>query len=174
MGSRPALKRKAFERDGWQDSDGNWFATCSFGCGDTLVWSTATLDRFPLMGKDGGKYTIDNVRLACLPCNSRTMNYKLHGLSIVDRRKRHRLLMGEVQKQKAARDKVKRLNFAFNNEKNPPEPNPPMYPPGVKRLLRQNYPRAEGLDRNGIPIKDPAPPYQLGKGKYDPNTYPHS
>jgi hypothetical protein len=68
------LKQRLFERDGWsqKDSEGNvvWYANCAFGCGDVLDFRHATMDRYPIPGRRGGRYSIDNTRLACMPCNS--------------------------------------------------------------------------------------------------------
>lgn len=50
--------------------DGNT-AKCSFDCGTTLDFSSVTIDRFPVAGVDGGKYTRNNIRPACSECNSR-------------------------------------------------------------------------------------------------------
>lgn len=67
---RRALKQILFERDGWQDEDGAWRAECSFGCGFVLDFRHATIDRFPVPGREGGCYIASNTRLACGPCNS--------------------------------------------------------------------------------------------------------
>jgi hypothetical protein len=32
---------------------------------------TLTVDRHPVAGADGGTYDYDNIRPACMPCNSR-------------------------------------------------------------------------------------------------------
>jgi len=43
---------------------------CAF-CGKVLLYSTMTKDRFPIPGRDGGKYVKGNVRPACMSCNAR-------------------------------------------------------------------------------------------------------
>lgn len=129
-GPAPSTKRKAFERDGWQDEHGNWFAMCSFGCGDVLVPKTATLDHYPIMKRHGGTYRLDNVRLACAPCNSRNRNHK---------------------KDKTKRAKKKRDNIAQNAPDTEKEQfRSKTYPASVKAKLKENYPSAEGRDVNGI------------------------
>lgn len=46
-------------------------ARCQFpGCETWLTYAEATLDRYPVPGRHGGTYHIDNVRLACEPCNT--------------------------------------------------------------------------------------------------------
>ena len=72
--SKLKLKQKCFERYGWLDENNQWQIECAFGCGDLLGWYEATLDRYPIMGKDGGRYEWGNVRLACCECNSRCQN----------------------------------------------------------------------------------------------------
>jgi 5-methylcytosine-specific restriction endonuclease McrA len=42
---------------------------CAF-CKIELTADTVTVDRFPIPGKLGGRYTRDNIRPACGPCNS--------------------------------------------------------------------------------------------------------
>lgn len=66
---RRKLKQRLFERDGWQH-DGVWLAWCAFECGTPLVFDTATIDRYPIAGRDGGIYVAENTRLACEPCNT--------------------------------------------------------------------------------------------------------
>lgn len=44
-------------------------APCAF-CGFELDFWTITADRFPILGADGGSYRRDNIRPACLHCNS--------------------------------------------------------------------------------------------------------
>ena len=34
-------RRRLFQRDGWQDSAGDWFAMCAAGCGAVLSWEEA-------------------------------------------------------------------------------------------------------------------------------------
>jgi len=74
QGNRRALKQLIFERDGWcekgEDGSARWLAECSFECGDVLDFRHATIDRFPVPGREGGRYILSNVRLACNPCNS--------------------------------------------------------------------------------------------------------
>lgn len=45
-------------------------ALCSFGCGTALTFETITVDRYPVPGCHGGRYTRGNIRPACGPCNS--------------------------------------------------------------------------------------------------------
>lgn len=132
MSSKNALKQRAFKRDGWQDEHGNWFADCAFGCGDILDHRHATLDRHPIMGQNGGKYTLDNVRLACAPCNSRNKN-------------------SVKQIEKKAKQKLK--NVAINNAPRD-RVTGPTYPQHTKKKIKENYPAAEGRDRNGIILMD--------------------
>lgn len=63
------LKAELFRRAGCEGRRGQR-APCAFGCGTVLTFTTATLDRYPIPGRDGGTYHIDNVRLACRSCNS--------------------------------------------------------------------------------------------------------
>lgn len=73
---RRELKRRLFRRDGWQDGDGEWFAMCSFGCGDAIGWRESTTDLYPTNTSDGGRYTLDNTRLACRSCRAAGRNHK--------------------------------------------------------------------------------------------------
>jgi hypothetical protein len=41
---------------------------CAF-CKRVLMFSTVTVDRYPIPGRLGGRYTRDNIRPACGPCN---------------------------------------------------------------------------------------------------------
>lgn len=68
--TRTALRLYLFQRDGFKDKFGTWRAHCAFGCGRIVSWNTSTIDRYPIKGRDGGKYTCGNTRLACEPCNS--------------------------------------------------------------------------------------------------------
>lgn len=68
-GKRRRLKSYLFRRYGCQEPDGTWRASCAFGCGEVLTWDTASIDRYPIPGRDGGEYTRKNTRLACRPCN---------------------------------------------------------------------------------------------------------
>lgn len=43
---------------------------CAFECGTLLTFETITVDRYPVAGCDGGRYTRDNIRPACGTCNS--------------------------------------------------------------------------------------------------------
>jgi hypothetical protein len=51
---------------------------CAF-CKEPLMFSTLTVDRFPIPGRLGGRYTRDNIRPACLPCNSEDGRQQVHG-----------------------------------------------------------------------------------------------
>jgi len=42
---------------------------CSFECGTILTFETLTVDRFPIPGREGGRYVHGNIRPACMPCN---------------------------------------------------------------------------------------------------------
>lgn len=48
--------------------DGNT-APCAF-CRAPLTFDSVTVDRFPIPGHKGGRYTRDNIRPACGSCNS--------------------------------------------------------------------------------------------------------
>jgi 5-methylcytosine-specific restriction endonuclease McrA len=44
---------------------------CSFeDCDEILTYDTVTADRYPLSGKEGGRYIRSNIRPACGACNS--------------------------------------------------------------------------------------------------------
>lgn len=44
---------------------------CSFeDCDEVLTFETVTADRWPISGKEGGRYIRSNIRPACTPCNS--------------------------------------------------------------------------------------------------------
>lgn len=44
---------------------------CSFpDCDEVLTFDTITADRYPLSGKEGGRYVRGNIRPACGACNS--------------------------------------------------------------------------------------------------------
>jgi hypothetical protein len=51
---------------------------CAF-CKEPLMFSTLTVDRFPVPGRLGGRYTRDNIRPACLSCNSEDGRQQVHG-----------------------------------------------------------------------------------------------
>lgn len=38
-------------------------------CQSTVTFETITVDRYPVPGCEGGRYTRDNIRPACGPCN---------------------------------------------------------------------------------------------------------
>lgn len=65
-------KRKQYLLDKFGDGT---TAPCSF-CGIDLIFDTVTVDRHPIPGCQGGTYAPDNIRPACMPCNSK------HGGSI--------------------------------------------------------------------------------------------
>lgn len=44
-------------------------APCAF-CGTVLTFEKVTVDRFPVPGRLGGRYTRDNIRPACAGCNT--------------------------------------------------------------------------------------------------------
>lgn len=43
---------------------------CAFECGTALTLETVTADRYPLSGKEGGRYIRGNIRPACIACNA--------------------------------------------------------------------------------------------------------
>ena len=45
-------------------------AWCEFNCGNIVNLLTITVDRYPIPGCRGGRYTRDNIRPACASCNS--------------------------------------------------------------------------------------------------------
>lgn len=46
-------------------------ARCEFGCGTIVDIETMSIDRYPTPGARGGRYTRNNIRPACLSCNSK-------------------------------------------------------------------------------------------------------
>lgn len=44
-------------------------ALCAFGCGRVVDFETVTIDRYPVLGCDGGTYRRGNIRPACAWCN---------------------------------------------------------------------------------------------------------
>lgn len=69
-------RRKLYLLNTWGDG---FTAPCAF-CKTELTFSTMTVDRFPIPGHKGGRYTRDNIRPACLSCNSIDGNqYRHHG-----------------------------------------------------------------------------------------------
>ena len=173
--ARHHLKYLLFQRDGWQDEDGKWHAMCGFGCREDLIWTTATIDRWPVMGQHGGKYVWENCRLACKACNSRNRNHKI--LTAKDRQKAKRRAeaaeawakhKAKVAARNEAAEKRKRDNRAIHNEPKPDLSSfrSPGYSAEVKRKLRENYPKSEGRDRNGIPVYDRPVIYDVAKGKF--------
>lgn len=59
-------RRKRYLLDTYGDG---FTAPCAF-CKTPLLASTMTVDRFPIPGRKGGRYTRDNIRPACGGCNS--------------------------------------------------------------------------------------------------------
>jgi hypothetical protein len=59
-------RRKRYLLDTWGDGT---TAPCAF-CKAALTFDTLTVDRFPIPGRAGGRYTRDNIRPACSQCNS--------------------------------------------------------------------------------------------------------
>lgn len=44
---------------------------CAFpDCNETLTYETVTADRYPISGKEGGRYVRGNIRPACIGCNA--------------------------------------------------------------------------------------------------------
>jgi hypothetical protein len=62
---RPALRRWMLRKFG-----NGTEVPCAGGCGKILTEETMTIDRYPIPGRDGGKYYKNNVRPMCRPCNS--------------------------------------------------------------------------------------------------------
>jgi hypothetical protein len=155
MPVRHRLKLELFQREGWQEPDGKWMAMCAFGCGDILSWGMATLDRWPIMGKNHGRYVWENLRLACKECNSRNHNKKILNAKQRKRIKareenlRHQAL---AEERRAAREANRRNNAAQHNVPRPDMRSfqSPQYPKHVKQKLKENYPSVEGRDVNGI------------------------
>jgi hypothetical protein len=58
-------RRKLYLLNTWGDG---FTVPCAF-CGAPLMFSTLTVDRFPIPGRLGGRYTRDNIRPACAGCN---------------------------------------------------------------------------------------------------------
>ena len=58
-------RRKRYLLDTWGDGI---TAPCVF-CKAPLSYETVTVDRFPIPGRLGGRYTRDNIRPACGDCN---------------------------------------------------------------------------------------------------------
>ena len=169
------LKRKLFKRDGWQIEDGTWYADCEFGCGSILEFDTATLDRWPVMGKDGGAYVMSNLRLACKPCNSMNQNHKTIGKTRSDRMERRaarmygqtrkerrehyrKVVLPEIQRKcREGRIRAQRNRSIeegiIESKKEFVSFAPRSFPDHVKKMLAENYPRSEGLDKNCVPIE---------------------
>lgn len=59
------LRRKVFERDGWQDDRGNWWAVCGMdGCDQVVPWFGTGLTKV-----DAAKpRTLDNMVIRCNAC----------------------------------------------------------------------------------------------------------
>lgn len=70
---RLRLKQHCLDRDG----DGVQ-VKCAGTCGGMVTIATASLDRFPVAGYDGGTYRQSNVRLMCVPCNSSDGSMSMH------------------------------------------------------------------------------------------------
>lgn len=58
-------RRKRYLLATWGDGT---TAPCAF-CRTPLTYDALTVDRFPIPGRAGGRYTRDNIRPACAPCN---------------------------------------------------------------------------------------------------------
>lgn len=68
---RRKLKRQLFQRDGWQDSSGEWFVMCAMGCGDIIGWYTSIMAK----KSNDGLRTLDNTLLVCDICHRAGCNY---------------------------------------------------------------------------------------------------
>ena len=64
--SEDRRRRKQWMLDTFGDGTS---VSCSFECGTVLTFVDVTVDRYPIPGYAGGKYTRDNIRPACGPCN---------------------------------------------------------------------------------------------------------
>lgn len=62
--SRRARKRWLLSAEAGFGGDGEK-VPCAMGCGEVLTFETLTIDRHPVAGIDGGRYTRDNIRPAC-------------------------------------------------------------------------------------------------------------
>lgn len=58
---------------------------CAFGCGAILTFATLWVDRFPILGHQGGSYRHENIRPACGTCQTR------QGAAIANAKKRKRV-----------------------------------------------------------------------------------
>lgn len=65
---RRKLRRRVFERDGWQDDSGEWSAMCADGCGTVITWHTSGLRK----NDPAGCWTDSNTRLTCRLCGGWT------------------------------------------------------------------------------------------------------
>ena len=154
------LKEKLFKRDGWQDSDGYWYANCEFGCGEILIFKTATLDRYPIMGKRGGRYEMNNLRLACQPCNSVNQNKhewakkkKHRGKSKAERLAWYLKTHEEARQRQIENAREQRIRGEIvESKKEFVCFASPQYSNELKRKLAENYPKSEGRDKNGVLI----------------------
>lgn len=69
-------KRKLFLLTKFGDGE---TAVCSFdGCDVVLTFDTITVDRFPIMGCDGGTYRRENIRPSCAFHNSQHGAIEMH------------------------------------------------------------------------------------------------
>lgn len=69
--ARGSAKQRRVRKQWLLDTFGDGVkALCSFGCGAVLTLETITVDRFPVLGADGGTYRRGNIRPACGHCNS--------------------------------------------------------------------------------------------------------
>lgn len=68
---RPSAKIRRENKQWLLDTFGDGItALCSF-CEVKLTFETITQDRYPIPGRECGKYIKGNIRPACLSCNSR-------------------------------------------------------------------------------------------------------
>jgi hypothetical protein len=63
-------------------------------CPKVLTYETLTVDRYPIMGCDGGTYKRNNIRPQCLQCNCG------HGARIGHERRRFQKLVQERRRRK--------------------------------------------------------------------------
>ena len=87
--------------EGGFDGDGETVSCVT--CGVILDYETLTVDRFPIMGCDGGTYQRGNIRPLCRPCNCG------HGARVGHQRKAFRKLVQERQRQKRIQQERKEL-----------------------------------------------------------------
>lgn len=170
--TKTRLRKLLFERDGFYWHHGEmWMAFCAFGCGE-LIWGiNATLDHYPIKQRDGGRWVVSNLRLACRPCNSADRNHKLAKPSKRKVKIQERLSVRRNERIKAGRPTKSDLEWLANRDneianRESKLSGTPNYRSEIKKKLRENYPPSAGRDRNGIPVQDRPVIYDVAKGKF--------